>query len=718
MNTSAKNNESDTLGKSFVTLRKGENYWAQANSERGAFLVDGESYFRAFREALMQAEESICILAWDFKEEIELVRDESKSDDLPTKLVDLLYALLERKPKLEIYILLWDYSMVYLAEREWIPFTRSRQDPHPRLHLVKDSELNMGASHHQKIVTVDGSFAFCGGLDLSTWRWDTQEHKPKNEQRVTPSGESYQPYHDIHAAVTGDAARTLDQLCRERWKRATKEEAKWAKPSDENSIWPESLEPNFNNAKAAFALTYSQYKEYPAITQVEELHLDMIAAAQRYIYIENQYLSSHVITNALIERLKEADGPEVIIILTQDTGGWLEEGTLGLMRCRLLEKIVEADTHERFGAYYPHVKDDSGNETQVYVHAKAMICDDRAVMIGSANLSNRSMKVDSEVMMALGLDEDASAAPELLRRLLGVHLGKSAEEIDKSLKETNSINSTIRQLRKGNNHSLPDLEIGCSGPLQRKLADTQLLDPDAPIDPGYWLRKATSSNESSTSQSNWPRYAKIAAGVILVFLIGLGLKEAWGSVITKDSVEAFFQNLNESAWTLPLLFTIFFLAGLVAVSINLLLVSATLVISPWAAFGCGFLGSLLSAVAAFYLGKVAGQPILEKLFADRLEKLSKKIQNRGVISVALLRLVPVAPFVIVNLVAGLSKMKLRTFIAGSCLGMLPGMLGVVFVTYQAKSAYTDPSWQTWALLAVGILALIGLTVGVKKFLKK
>jgi phosphatidylserine/phosphatidylglycerophosphate/cardiolipin synthase-like enzyme/uncharacterized membrane protein YdjX (TVP38/TMEM64 family) len=704
----------------FVTLRQNGNYWRKASASQGAYLIDGETYFKAFREALMQAEHYVCILAWDLRGDIELVRDDATDDEMPTSLVDFLFSLLDRKPELHIYILLWDYSMMYVAEREWLPFSRFRKDPHPRLHLVTDSAINGGASHHQKVISVDGDFAFCGGLDLSAWRWDTQEHLPEDSRRQTAKGEAYQPYHDIHTAVTGDAAHALDRLCRGRWERATGASPEWPDPLEAYQVWPASLEADFENEMVTLALTYSEYKDYPAVTHVEQLHLDMIAAAERYIYIENQYLSSHRITDALIERLQAKEGPEVVILLTHDTGGWLEEGTLGLLRSRLLEKLTEADVYGRLGAYYPHVADDSGNESQVYVHAKAMICDDRAVLVGSANLSNRSMRVDSEVMMALGLEQEHAAASALLRRLLSIHLGTRTEAIDASLESTHSIKQTILELRKNNQHSLRDLEIKTLGAIERKLAETQLLDPDEPIDPGYWFKKkiaAEPSNEKASSPHNWMRYAKITTGVAVIFLLGLALKEAWGSVIDKESVETFFQSLNQSTWTLPLLFGIFFLAGLTGISLNLLLVSATLVIGPWAAFACGFTGSLLSAVAAFYIGKIGGQPILEKLFADRMKQLSEKIQNRGVLSVALLRLVPIAPFIVINLVAGLSKLRLHIFVGGSCLGMLPGMAGVVFVTHQAKSAYTDPSWQTWALLGLGVAALLGLTFGVKKFLK-
>jgi uncharacterized membrane protein YdjX (TVP38/TMEM64 family) len=231
------------------------------------------------------------------------------------------------------------------------------------------------------------------------------------------------------------------------------------------------------------------------------------------------------------------------------------------------------------------------------------------------------------------------------------------------------------------------------------------------------MRKALKSDPSSKPSFNWKRAAKIAVGVLVLLLFGLGLKEAWDGVIDKDSIETFFHSLKQSQWMLPLLLGVFFIAGLTGISINLLIVSSTLVMGPWIALGCGFIGSLLSAVAAFYIGKFGGQPILEKLFQDRLDQLSQKIQDRGILSVAVLRLVPIAPFVVINLVAGMSKMKLRTFTAGSCLGMLPGMLGVVFVTYQAKSAYTDASWQTWLYLGFGIAALIGLSLGVKKWVK-
>ncbi|MGB0744397.1 MAG: hypothetical protein ACPGSB_07705, partial [Opitutales bacterium] len=65
MSHSHQHNSDVTPGERFIDLREGENYWKQASSEKGAFMVDGASYFRSFREALKQAESYVCILAWD-----------------------------------------------------------------------------------------------------------------------------------------------------------------------------------------------------------------------------------------------------------------------------------------------------------------------------------------------------------------------------------------------------------------------------------------------------------------------------------------------------------------------------------------------------------------------------------------------------------------------------------------------------------------------------
>ena len=77
-----------------------------------------------------------------------------------------------------------------------------------------------GASHHQKIVVIDDSLAFCGGIDMTGDRWDTREHRDDEPRRITPGGAPYAPWHDATTAIEGPAAAALGELARDRWRRA------------------------------------------------------------------------------------------------------------------------------------------------------------------------------------------------------------------------------------------------------------------------------------------------------------------------------------------------------------------------------------------------------------------------------------------------------------------------------------------------------------------
>ena len=657
-----------------LELEEGRNCWRRSHISDGGFILSGQDYFRAFREALLQAKRYVCILAWDISESIELIREEGFDDGHPLKMSDFIFSVLDANPDLEIYILLWDYSLLYLSEREWLPFTQWREKDHPRLHLKTDDAIGVGASHHQKVVVVDETLAFCGGFDLSTWRWDTTKHHADDPRRTNSDGESYQPYHDVQLVFTGKAARDMADLCAQRWLRGTGNNLPRLNSERDTTSWPSSVNCDFQNIETGIALTYSSYENYQATYQIRRLYLDVIASSNHYIYIENQYLSSHELTDALIERLKDEDGPEIVIVLTKEAG-LVEESTLGILRDRLLEKLVNADKYGRFSVFYPFVEDDSGHQTQVYVHAKVLIADNRIIIAGSANLTNRSMKVDSEVDLVINYQQPAEEVEQLLYRLFAIHFDCSEETVMRSLASENSLRSMIEDVSSDRPHRLRKLETAPSSPLLRKIADTQLLDPDEPLSLTSRKRRVLHKEEwGQDGKLDWFPYIKwgivLLAGVFSAML----LNELWGGVLDKESIIRYLESFRNSPMAVPVIFSIFLAGGFIAVPINLLLVASTIAIGPWLTFGCGFTGSLLSAVIAFLGGKRFGRPILKRITGKKLEKISQKLARGGIFSIAIIRLVPVAPFVVVNLVAGVSKLNFYRFFIGSILGMAPECL--------------------------------------------
>jgi phosphatidylserine/phosphatidylglycerophosphate/cardiolipin synthase-like enzyme len=153
------------------------------------------------------------------------------------------------------------------------------------------------------------------------------------------------------------------------------------------------------------------------VKEIERLYLDMIAAARHTLYIENQYFTAPRLAAALEKRLGEPDGPEIVLLVRLLSHGWLEEATMHVLRTRLIQRLQKADRYGRFKVYYPHVPD-LAEGCCVDVHSKLMVVDDRMLRIGSSNLCNRSMGVDSEcdvVLEALGRAARRRLDPRLPR---------------------------------------------------------------------------------------------------------------------------------------------------------------------------------------------------------------------------------------------------------------------------------------------------------------
>src|SRR3546814_992990 len=74
-----------------------------------------------------------------------------------------------------------------------------------------------GCSHHQKIVVLDDRLAVCGGIDISTGRWDTPAHIDDDQNRRLPGGKLYPPWHDVTMMLAGPIASALGELGSARW---------------------------------------------------------------------------------------------------------------------------------------------------------------------------------------------------------------------------------------------------------------------------------------------------------------------------------------------------------------------------------------------------------------------------------------------------------------------------------------------------------------------
>ncbi len=677
-------------------IREGKNCWKASRASRAAFLVDAASYYRAFYRAVENARETVYILGWDIDSRVPLLRGEEEEDGAPVRLGEFINRLARRR-KLDIYILIWDPALIYRFEREAFPRLSLGWKSPRRVRFRLDSNHPLGSSLHQKIVVIDDSVAFSGGIDLTARRWDTPEHRPGDIRRRDPGGKEYHPFHDLQMAVSGEAAARLGELARDRWERATGERLN--PPSGGGNPWPEGLAADLEDIPVALARTYPPYRGRPGIREAETLYLDAIAAARRTIYIENQYFTSRRVGEALARRLEEKDGPEVVLVLPRSCDGWLEESTMGVLRERRLQALKNADRYGRLGVYYPV----TGEETPVMVHSKAMIVDDLLLRIGSANLSNRSLGADVECDLALERrdEETARVISGFRDRLLAEHLGTEPEEFSRAFGRSGSLLETIERFQ-GGGRGLRPLETEELSPLGTYLDPEFLADPEQPISSEKYLERFLAPSGNGRKKG-WISLAFFGLLIIAaaVFWSQAGAEE-W---LHLESFQDLIPHLRENFWGPLLVIAVFVIGGLVMAPVTWMIVGTSLIFGPFWGFVYSLAGSLLSAAAAYLAGRLFWRKTIDRLAGRKLSRLRKWLAPKSVPAIAIIRNIPVAPYTVVNLLAGSMRIGFGGFILGTAIGMFPGMIALVFFSSRILKLVRDPSAAN-ILIASGALVLV------------
>ncbi len=461
---------------STTLFKPGRNCYRAVRCDRAALLIDGAAYFRAFAQAALRATRSIVIVGWDFHSQTRLHLD---MQGVPDLLGDFLNFLIRRNRRLRIFILVWDSPLLFGAGRELPAGSDGSWQPHRRIDCCYDSTGPLGAALHQKIVVIDGAVGFCGGMDLTVGRWDTPAHAC-NDPRRSNGGEAqpYGPVHDTMLAVDSEAARVLQGVASERWRGATGK----ALPSAYalSDPWPASVPVMFSDVSVALARTVPAGATQQAVTEVEALYLDMIAAARRYIYLENQYFTAKSLGEALAARLAEPQGPEVVVVSRLASSGWLEAPAMAALRSVLLRKLRDADRYGRFSAWYPDTPGDSGCD----VHSKLMIVDDEWLRVGSANFASRSMGLDTECDLAVEAGGDSrkrAAIASARNTLLAEHLGVAVQDFEDAPKAAHSLAATIETFGKTSGRTLRGFErLDEASPAMIALANG-VADPGQPI---------------------------------------------------------------------------------------------------------------------------------------------------------------------------------------------------------------------------------------------
>jgi phospholipase D1/2 len=211
---------------------------------------------------------------------------------------------------------------------------------------------------------------------------------------------------------------------------------------------------------------------------------------------------------------------------------------------------------------------------------------------------------------------------------------------------------------------------------------------------------------------------RIWIGVVILLLL-FALAAAWkwtplADLITVERMAGWAASLRQSPARHFYIIGAYIIGSVLLVPITLLILVTGIVFGPVAGSLYSLIGCLAGALVTYAIGYFLGQDFIRKIAGAKWKRIERNISRTGIIAVATLRLLPVAPFTVVNIVSGAFKVPWRDYILGSLLGLAPGILITNLFAHQFASVIRNPGIGTFLILA----ALIGVSVVGTVWLKR
>ncbi|KAM3927273.1 phospholipase D2 isoform 1-T3 [Leptodactylus fuscus] len=474
-------------GKDFLSLHRFDAHAPVRDKTQVKWFVNGSSYFAAVADALMQAREEIFITDWWLSPEIHLKRP-AFNDDFRLDII------LKRKAEAGVRVCVLLFKEVEMALGINSGYSkRVLMLLHPNIKVMRHpdhlSSIVFLWAHHEKMVAIDQSVVFLGGLDLAYGRWDDHDYRlcdmgsqQKQQKNGTSAadhltedpdmvchtwmGKDYSnlilkdwvqldkpfedfidrvknprmPWRDIGSVIHGKAARDASRHFIQRW---NFNKTRKYKGPDYPYLLPKSLStsdkyqytvPGCHSASVQLLRSVDRWSAGCNECSILNAYLHCISNAEHYVYIENQFFISstdgrtiqNMIADAIVQRIlwahKQAKKFRVFIVIPLLPGfeGNIEMGGGNSIQailhftyssiCRGDNSIISRLKEEMGDAWRQYLSvcglrthgempDGSLVSELIYIHSKMLIVDDKKVIIGSANINDRSMlgKRDSEL---------------------------------------------------------------------------------------------------------------------------------------------------------------------------------------------------------------------------------------------------------------------------------------------------------------------------------
>jgi phospholipase D1/2 len=203
----------------------------------------------------------------------------------------------------------------------------------------------------------------------------------------------------------------------------------------------------------------------------------------------------------------------------------------------------------------------------------------------------------------------------------------------------------------------------------------------------------------------------------------LGIALAWqytplSGLVTADNVRAVLKTVRGEPWAILIVILVFVLASAIIFPLNILILTTAAVFGPWLGILYGGAGTVTSGLVMFFLGGLLGREALYRMLGERWRHGLEGVRKRGLLAVVTFRLLPLAPFTLVNLAAGASGIRFVDFLVGTLIGMLPGLVLMSVMGDRIVRILAEPSASDIVILVLCGAGLIGLAIAAQAVLSR
>jgi uncharacterized membrane protein YdjX (TVP38/TMEM64 family) len=202
-------------------------------------------------------------------------------------------------------------------------------------------------------------------------------------------------------------------------------------------------------------------------------------------------------------------------------------------------------------------------------------------------------------------------------------------------------------------------------------------------------------------------------GVGLVFLFGAKLLGISGGGAAQQWLA-----LARGPWALPAAVGAFAALAFLGVPQFALIAAAVVVFGPWWGALYSWVGTLVSAIIGFWMGRAFGARLLSNLRSESVERFTALLARNGFLAALVIRLAPFAPFVVVNMAAGVAVISWLDFVAGTGLGIVPKIALTAFAGRAARGALSGAGGVALGALAAAVVLWLGAAQLARRWLAR